>query len=160
MQQVAVHTLAILLHFISMSGEERLVGSCRIESPPPFHLLSLSSSLSLFFYLSSLFAFFSTPLWNHSHLNSYSACNETQLTHAHTYVHTHTHTHTVNTARHSAELSYHTSVYSYCFHLLRRWLSNELENTKQSNEEVLGYKQLPTVSIRSGTLHTHTQMQG
>lgn len=68
--------------------------------------------------------------------------------------HMHTHTHTVNTARHSAELWYHCSVYSYCFHLLRRWLSNELENTKQSNEEVLGYKQLPTVSIRSGTLHT------
>lgn len=110
--------------------------------------------LFFFFTFSSMFAFFSTPLWNHSHLNSYSAWNKTQLTH--------THTHTVNTARHSAELWFQRSAYSYCFHLLRRWLSNELENTKQSHAEVLGYKQLPAVSIRSEAQDTHpscTQMQ-
>lgn len=40
---------------------------------------------------------------------------------------THTCARTVNSARHSAELWFHCSVYSYCFHLLRHWLSNELE---------------------------------
>lgn len=47
MQQVLVQALTILLHFISMSGKEQLVWSCRIESPTPFPLLSLSSSLPL-----------------------------------------------------------------------------------------------------------------
>jgi len=70
-------------HFISMSGEEQLVESCRIESPALS--LSLSSSLLLplffLFFFTSLtpFAFLSTPFWNHSHLNSYSACNEMQM---------------------------------------------------------------------------------
>lgn len=55
-------------------------------------------------------------------------------------------THRANTARHSAD--------SYCFHLPQRWLSNELENTEQLHEKVWGYKQLPTVSIRSEMLPT------
>ncbi len=143
-----------------MSGEERLVGSCRIESPTlffPSHLHSRSPSF-FFFYLShSCLPFSPLPceiilIWIH-------------ILHATRHTHTHTHTHTVNTARHSAELWFHCSVYSYCFHLLRRWLSNELENTKQSHEEVLRHKQLPAVSVRSETLYTHssctnTQMRG
>lgn len=59
-----------------------------VESPILFPFLSLSSSLLLpaLFPLSSMFAFFSSPLWNHFHLNSYSACNKTQLAHTDTHI--------------------------------------------------------------------------
>lgn len=110
------------------------MGSCRIESPALFppHLHSDSP----YFFLSHP----CLPFFLHSLVSSFSFefifCMQGS----------HMQTHRANTARHSAD--------SYCFHLPQRWLSNELENTKQLHEKVWGYKQLPTVSIRSEMLPT------
>lgn len=69
--------------FISMSGEEQLVGSCRIESPPLSLRLPRLHSCSTSVFFPSLLPPppVSPASSNHPHLNSYSAWSETRLAH-------------------------------------------------------------------------------
>lgn len=125
-----------------------LWGAAGLSHQPPS--LFYPSHLPLYFFTSLVHI----SLFLHSRMKSFSFSlifnrrRDTALTH------------TVNTARHSAELSYHSCVYSYSVHLLWRWLINELENTTtRGSISIQNYSQL----CPSGLTHTHlsnTQMKG
>lgn len=130
-----------------MSGEARLVGSCRIESPAPFifpsHLHSFHPpSLSLFFlllftslipvclFLSSLVKTFSFE-FTFKQQGAAHICTPRDTPQSSDFI-----------------VFIHTA--------LRCRLSDDLENTKQSDDELLLHKQLPTTANASEVLQTCT----